>query len=152
MATKNTTKHLAGTKWEEASWYFILNARAQDLAMDKDHSFTYGDRDEITSTTTRKKIVHLYETAYSELAESFVGHLEYINELETDKTHLNTLLNDQLSYTLALEDRLESTSRQLAGLLQLIEQPVPTTPRSPGTTALRSPETNPNQYQAMRSR
>ena len=141
MATKNTTKQVAGEDWEMVPWHVILKNRVHDLAMDKDHTLTYSDRDRVSPATSRNEIVHIYETAYSELAESFVGHLERIDELEVDKTHLNALLGDQLSYTLALGDRLESTSRQLAGLLQLIEQPVPTTPRSPGT--------NPNQYQAM---
>ncbi len=144
MATKNTTRQVVGAfegAWEEIPWHVILKHRAHDLAMDKDHTLTYADRDRVSPTTSRNEIVQMYETAYSELAESFVGHLERIEELEGDKSHLNTLLSDQLTYTLALGDRLESTSRQLAGLLLLIEQPVQTPPRRPGA--------NPDQYQAM---
>lgn len=141
MATKNTTKHIVGGI-EDITWHDTLKARAQDLAMDKDHSLTYADRDKIAKSASRKQIVDLYETAYSELAESFHGHLEHIAELEGDKTHLNTLLQDRLSYTLELEERLESASRQRAGLLLLIEQPVKGWPTLPGV--------NPNQYQAMK--
>lgn len=127
MAIKNTTRQImTENDWEEIPWHIILKHRAHDLAMDKDHTLTYADRDRITKTTSRAEIVHLYETAYSELAESFHGHLERIEELEGNKSHLNTLLNDQLSYVLKLEQHLESTSRQLAGLLLLIEQPVKT--------------------------
>ncbi len=140
MATKNTTHHLAGKGWETVPWYDILAARAQDLAMDKDHTFTYADRDQITNTTTRTKIVHLYETAYSELAESFVGHLEYINELETDKTHLNKLLGDHLTFNLDLEERLGTALRQVEGLLLLIEQPVKTPPRRIDTSDTFQPQ------------
>ena len=140
MATKNTTEHLGlGEGWNP--WDKILAARAQDLAMNKDHTFTYADRDRINQATTRKQIVEIYETAYSELAESFHGHLERISELEYDKTRLDTLLEDRLRYTLELEERLESMSRQIAGLLLLIEQPVKGWPTLPGTY--------PNQYQAM---
>ncbi len=124
MATKNTTKQVAGSKWEEASWYFILNARAQDLAMDKDHTFTYADRDQITNTSTRKEIVALYETAYSELAESFVGHLERIDELNAEVGNLERTLREQQEHILNLEERLAQTMRRLTGMLSLIEQPI----------------------------
>ncbi len=145
MATKHTTKQVVGNEWEMASWYTIFHARARDLAVDMDHTFDHTDFDQITEhRSTREQIVALYETAYSELAESFHGHLERINELEGDKAHLNTLLNDQLSYARELQQHLESISRQLAGLLLLIEQPVQTPPRRPGT--------NPDQYQAMTPR
>ncbi len=142
MATKNTTRQILKSDWEEIPWHVVLKHRAQDLAMDEDHTLTYADRDRVTINTSRKEIVHLYETAYSELAESFHGHLERISELEYDKTRLDTLLEDRLRYTLELEERLESISRQRAGLLLLIEQPVKGWPPLPGT--------NPNQYQAMK--
>ncbi len=147
MATsKNTTKYLIpGKTWQEASWFEILTARAQDLAMDKDHTFSYQDRDRITRTTTRQEIIHLYETAYSELAESFHGHLEYISELEGDKTNLNKLLGDHLTFNLDLEERLETALRQVEGLLLLIEQPVKTPPRRIDTSDTFQP-------QAMRPR
>jgi len=146
MATKNTTHHLAGKGWEEVPWYDILTARAQDLAMDKDHTFGYDDRDRVSVNTSRKEIVHIYETAYSELAESFVGHLEYISELEGNKTNLNKLLNDHLTINLDLEERLGTALRQVEGLLLLIEQPVKTPPRRIDTSDTFQP------YQPMQPR
>ncbi len=144
MATKNTTSQILKSDWEEMPWHVVLKQRAHDLAMDGDHTLTYADRDRVTTNTSRQEIVQLYETAYSELAESFHGHLERISELEYDKSRQDTLLEDRLSYTLELEERLESASRQIAGLLLLIEQPVK------GWPPLR--EINPNQYQAMKPR
>ena len=94
MGTKNTTKQVVGREWEEASWNNILVARARDLAYDNDHTFSHKDQAQISKATTRKQIVQMYEDAYSELAESFHGHLEHINELEADKSRLNTLLSD----------------------------------------------------------
>lgn len=143
MATKNTTRQVVGKDWETASWYEIFLARARDLAMDRDHTFDYTDFDQITPhRSTREQIVELYETAYSELAESFVGHLEHIEELEAAKTNLNKLLNDQLTFNLDLEERLGSATRQLAGLLLLIEQPVEPPPRRISTDTFQP-------YQAM---
>ncbi len=144
MATKNTTNQVAGSKWEEASWYFILSARAQDLAMDKDHTFTYADRDQITNTSTRKEIVALYETAYSELAESFVGHLERIEEVEGELASQARILSEQREHIFAVEERLDQTMRRLTGLLLLIEQPI----EEPLSREW-FPE---NQYQAMKPR
>ncbi len=140
MATKNTTKQILKSDWEEISWHVILHHRAQDLAMDKDHTLTYTDRDQITKTTSRQEIVQLYETAYSELAESFHGHLEYISELEADKTHLNKLLGDHLAFNLDLEERLRTALRQVEGLLLLIEQPVKTPPRRIDTSDTFQPQ------------
>ena len=127
MATKNTTEQiveaLAGT-WEEMPWHIILKQRAHDLAMDKDHTLTYADRDRVTINTSRKEIVHLYETAYSELAESFVGHLERIEELESELASQARILNEQREHIFAVEERLGQTIRRLTGLLLLIEQPI----------------------------
>ena len=145
MATKNTTKQVVGEDWEMVPWHVILKNRVHDLAMDEDHTLTYGDRDRVSPATSRTELVHIYETAYSELAESFVGHLEHIEELEADVANLRKNLERQQGYSMELEDMLESTVRQLGGLLSLIEQPARGLPPRPSFT-------NPDQYQAMQTR
>ena len=147
MATKNTTKQIVGAfagAWEEMPWHIILKQRAHDLAMDKDHTLTYADRDEITINTSRKEIVHLYETAYSELAESFVGHLERIDELDAEVGNLERSVREHQEHILKVEERLGSAERRLSGLLLLIEQPI-----EEPLSRQWFPE---NQYQAMKQR
>ena len=147
MATKNTTEQivraLAGA-WEEMPWHIILKQRAHDLAADKDHTLTYADRDKITKSASRKQIVDFYEMAYSELAESFVGHLERIDELDSEVRNLERTLSEQREHILKVEERLGSTERRLLGLLLLIEQPI-----EDPLSRQWFPE---NQYQAMKPR
>ncbi len=124
MATKNTTKQVAGEDWKMVPWHVILKNRAHDLAMDKDHTLTYADRDRVSPTTSRNEIVQMYETAYSELAESFHGHLERIGELDAEVGNLERTLSQQREHIFKVEERLDTAMRRLSGLLLLIEQPI----------------------------
>ena len=125
MATKNTTKQIVKTgegMWE--NWFSILNARARDLAMDTDHTFSHRDKTAINKGVTRQDLVTIYETAYSELAESFVGHLERIDELFAENAKSKRRLDDLNIYVSEVEERLETANRQVNGLLKVIEEPV----------------------------
>ena len=125
MATKNTTQQIVKTgegMW--TNWLKILEARVLDLAMDADHTFRYGDRNSITEGVTRQDIVTIYETAYSELAESFHGHLEQVDELFAENRNLKRSVANQEQIIAASDERLETALRRINGLLGLIEQPV----------------------------
>ncbi len=125
MATKNTTKQIVKTgpgMWE--NWYKILQARVRDLASDRDHTLSYRDRDSLTKSVTRRQIVTLYETAYSELAESFHGHVERIDELDIETANLKQQVENLEEYVSRVEERLETANRQVNGLLKVIEEPV----------------------------
>ncbi len=125
MATKNTTKQIVKPgegMWK--NWFSILEARAQDLASDTDHTFSYRDRDAINKGVSRQQLVTIYETAYSELAESFVGHLERIDELFAENANLKRQVGNLEEYLRRVEERLETAGRQVNGLLKMIEEPV----------------------------
>ena len=125
MATKNTTKQIVKTgedQWK--NWLKILEARVLDLAMDPDHTFRYGDRNSVSEGVTRRDIVTIYETAYSELAESFHGYQEQMNELSVENRNLKQSVSNQAGIIEASNARLETALRRINGLLELIEQPV----------------------------
>jgi len=126
MAIKTTTVQLVGKKVTESTmgWYHLLIARTRDLAIDKDHTFTFKDRNALNKNTTRQRIIEIYETAYSELAESFHGHLERINELDDEVANLlrsNKHLDESVTKLLA---RLETAQRRVNGLLTVIEKEI----------------------------
>lgn len=124
MATKNTTKQIVVGEIPWKNWLHILKARAQDLAGDSDHTFKYRDRDRINQAVTRRQIVTIYETAYSELAESFVGHLERIDELFAENSNLKQSVSGLEQIVARSNERLETASRRINGLLRLIELPL----------------------------
>ena len=125
MGTRNRKSTAQMMKWTTVSgtpWYRILRSRAAELANDEDHTFTYKDRDAVTKNYTRLQIVNMYETAYSELAESFHGHLEHIKELEND---LSVALNDREfshSHLLVANNRIAKLNRRIEGFLTVIEE------------------------------
>ena len=125
MATKHTTKQIVASKevvWE--TWFHILEARVRDLANDSDHTLAWKDRAALNKSVTRRQIVTIYETAYSELAESFVGHLERINELANENNSLQKSVSNLEQHLGASDERLNTALRRINGLLELIEQPV----------------------------
>lgn len=128
MAIKNTTDQLVKVtdgKWSSANWYSVLAARARDLASDKDHYFSYQDRNALNKNVTRWQIVTIYEMAYSELTESFHGHLERIEELESEKRVLLNSNHHLEEYAGKLRERLEIAQRRVNGLLTVIEKEIP---------------------------
>jgi len=127
MSTKNTTKQIVTGHSKESgwkNWYSILEARARDLAYDKDHTFTHRNGKAISQGVTRQQIVTIYETAYSELAEFFVGHLERIDELDIEISNLKRQVGNLEEYLRRVEEQLETAGRQVNGLLKVIEEPV----------------------------
>ncbi len=108
-----------------SNWFRILKARAQALASDGDHTFTYRDRDALTKNTTRQQIVDIYETAYSELAESFHGHLERIDELDGEVATLLRSNQHLEDYATKLRQQLDTAQRRVNGLLTVIEKEIP---------------------------
>lgn len=128
MGIKNTTDQLVKVtdgKWSSANWYSVLAARARDLASDKDHHFSYRDRDALNKNITRWQIVTIYEMAYSELAESFHGHLERIDELDAEKNTLKIGNRRLDEYAEKLREQLEVAQRRVNGLLTVIERETP---------------------------
>jgi hypothetical protein len=99
----------------------MLKGRAQALASDGDHTFTYRDRDALTKNTTRQQIVDIYETAYSELAESFHGIVDRNKELESDLL-ITISARDRLEKDLGVaNNRIEKLDRRVEGFLNVIE-------------------------------
>ena len=133
MATKNTTNQIVVGKVMWEGWYKILEARVRDLSNDSDHTLSWKDRAAFNKGVTRRQIVTIYETAYSELAESFVGHLEQINELENQNINFQRKVDDLNIYVSEIEVRLETSNRQVNGLLKVIEEPVSETTVRPWT-------------------
>ena len=106
---------------DKTPWFRIIRSRAQELASDTDHSFSYRDRDALTEGFTRTQIIHIYETAYSELAESFHGLVDRNEELDQDLAA--ALDNEKLSHgnLLVANNRVDKLTRQITGLLNLME-------------------------------
>ena len=133
MSTKNTTKQIVTGHSKESgwkNWYSILEARARDLAYDKDHTFTHRNGKAISQGVTRQQIVTIYETAYSELAEFFVGHLERIDELFAENAALKQSASDLERVLTRNDEQLETALQRINGLLGLIQKPA-TLPADP---------------------
>lgn len=131
MAIKPTTTKqmisrsqiLGETLSSTSYWFRMLKARAQALASDGDHTFTYRERDALTKSTTRQQIVDIYETAYSELAESFHGHLERIGELDSELARVMNTRDHTHADLLAANNRIDKLNRRIEGFLNVIESP-----------------------------
>ena len=103
-------------------WFRKVKARANELANDPDHTFSYRDRDAITKTVTRDEIVEVYETAYSELAESFHGLIDRNEELESENRNLRSDLERNRENILHANNRIAKLDRRIEGFLTVIEQ------------------------------
>ena len=105
------------------NWFKTLKERCLELARDSAHSMDMREYARITKGITRQLIVDLYEAAYSELAESFHGHLERISELESEQRILMDERKKLSEYAGELFARLEVERARVAGLLKVIETP-----------------------------
>ena len=103
------------------TWWVWVKARANALANDRDHTFTYTDRDAFNKNYTRAQIVQMYETAYSELAESFHGIVDRNEELEGDLAAALANESDNHNRLLSANNRIEKLDRRIEGFLTMIE-------------------------------
>ena len=106
---------------DDVPWFRTVRSRAQELASDGDHSFTYNDRDAITKNYSRAQIIHMYETAYSELAESFHGVMDRNKELDQDLAA--ALRNEKSNHDslLSANNRIAKLDRRVEGFLKMLE-------------------------------
>ena len=124
MGSKKTTKQIVKTgerMWE--NWYSILEARVRDLSNDTDHTLSWKDRAALNKGVTRRQIVTIYETAYSELAESFHGIIDRNKELERDLDLAKSHAEHSYADLEVANRRIGKLDRRVEGFLNVIESP-----------------------------
>jgi predicted nuclease with TOPRIM domain len=110
------------------SWFGVLRNRGTELARDTMHSFHYGDRNVLTKGVTRARIVDIYETAYSELAESYAGMKDAYDDIRGQLSTTKHELKFQMESVEEAQHRIKNLERERAGLMDLITRARPYNP------------------------